>query len=78
MADYARKIGFKGKKLIEPKPFEPQEAATFRDGPTTAYWLTQWGLADEYGLNLDIDHNAKDFIKVLTTLLNKIPRTAWD
>ena len=56
MAEYAKKIGFTGRKLIEPKPFEPQESAVFRDGPTTAFWLSEWNLRREYGLNLEIDH----------------------
>lgn len=54
--DYARKNGFKGNFLIEPKPMEPSKHQYDFDAATCIGFLRQHGLADDFKLNLEVNH----------------------
>ena len=54
--DYARKQGFKGYFLIEPKPAEPTKHQYDFDAATVAGFLRQYGLQDDFKLNLEVNH----------------------
>lgn len=54
--DYARKNGFKGKFFIEPKPCEPSKHQYDYDSETVIGFLRQYGLQDDFSLNIEINH----------------------
>lgn len=54
--DYARKQGFKGIFLIEPKPCEPTKHQYDYDAATVLSFLRQYNLLDDFKLNLEVNH----------------------
>ena len=54
--DYARKNGFKGSFLIEPKPMEPSKHQYDFDAATVIGFLREFGLMDDFKLNLEVNH----------------------
>jgi xylose isomerase len=54
--DYARKIGFKGQLLIEPKPHEPTKHQYDFDAAHVLYFLERHDLADHFKLNIEANH----------------------
>ena len=54
--DYARSNGFKGTFFIEPKPCEPSKHQYDYDAETVIGFLRQFGLADDFKLNLEVNH----------------------
>lgn len=54
--DYARKHGFKGTFLIEPKPMEPTKHQYDYDSATIIGFLNKYGLADDFKLNIEVNH----------------------
>ena len=54
--DYARKQGFKGTFLIEPKPMEPTKHQYDFDAATVIGFLNQHGLQNDFKLNLEVNH----------------------
>ena len=54
--DYARKNGFKGNFLIEPKPAEPSKHQYDFDAATVAGFLREFDLLDDFKLNLEVNH----------------------
>ena len=54
--DYARKNGFKGTFLIEPKPMEPTKHQYDYDTATVINFLKQHGLAGDFKLNIEVNH----------------------
>ena len=50
--DYARKNGFKGTFFIEPKPCEPSKHQYDYDAATVKSFLQQYGLLEDFKLNL--------------------------
>ena len=54
--DYARKCGFKGNFLIEPKPMEPTKHQYDFDAETVIGFLRQHGLDKDFKLNLETNH----------------------
>lgn len=56
VADHKHKIGFKGTLLIEPKPQEPTKHQYDYDAATVHGFLIRHGLADEYRVNLEVNH----------------------
>ena len=54
--DYARKEGFMGTFFIEPKPAEPSKHQYDFDAATVIGFLQQQGLADDFKLNLEVNH----------------------
>ena len=55
--DYARKIGFKGPMLIEPKPKEPTKHQYDFDSATVLGFLREFGLANgDFKLNIENNH----------------------
>ncbi|WP_276388610.1 xylose isomerase [Eudoraea chungangensis] len=54
--DYARKKGFKGTFFIEPKPMEPMKHQYDFDAATVVGFLNQYGLQDDFKLNLEVNH----------------------
>lgn len=54
--EYARKEGFKGTFLIEPKPMEPMKHQYDFDAATTLGFLNKYGLQDDFKLNLEVNH----------------------
>lgn len=54
--DYARAQGFKGTFFIEPKPAEPSKHQYDFDAATVIGFLNQYGLADDFKLNLEVNH----------------------
>jgi xylose isomerase len=54
--DYARKQGFKGTFLIEPKPMEPTKHQYDFDSATIIGFLNKFGLADDFKLNIEVNH----------------------
>jgi xylose isomerase len=54
--DYARKQGFKGTFLIEPKPMEPTKHQYDYDAATIIGFLHKYGLADDFKLNIEVNH----------------------
>ncbi|EIE22260.1 xylose isomerase [Coccomyxa subellipsoidea C-169] len=53
---YKKKIGFKGALLLEPKPQEPTKHQYDWDAATTMGFLNQYGLSDEFKLNVECNH----------------------
>ncbi|RWU03983.1 xylose isomerase [Pedobacter chitinilyticus] len=54
--DYARKNGFKGTFFIEPKPCEPSKHQYDYDAATVKSFLQQYGLLEDFKLNLEVNH----------------------
>jgi xylose isomerase len=54
--DYARKQGFKGTFLIEPKPMEPSKHQYDFDAATVVGFLNKYGLAGDFKLNIEVNH----------------------
>ncbi len=54
--DYARKQGFKGNFLIEPKPMEPTKHQYDFDAATSLAFINKYGLQDDFKLNLEVNH----------------------
>jgi len=56
VAEHKHRIGFKGTLLIEPKPQEPTKHQYDYDVAAIRGFLERHGLADEYRLNLEVNH----------------------
>lgn len=54
--DYARANGFEGTFFIEPKPAEPSKHQYDFDAATVIGFLQQQGLAEDFKLNLEVNH----------------------
>jgi len=54
--DYARSQGFKGTFFIEPKPCEPSKHQYDYDSATVIGFLNNYGLADDFKLNIEVNH----------------------
>jgi xylose isomerase len=54
--DYGRKQGFTGTFLIEPKPMEPTKHQYDYDSATIIGFLNKYGLADDFKLNIEVNH----------------------
>lgn len=54
--DYARKHGFKGTFLIEPKPMEPTKHQYDADAETVIGFLRHFGLDKDFKLNIEVNH----------------------
>ncbi len=54
--DYARKNGFKGTFLIEPKPMEPTKHQYDYDSETVIGFLRYHGLDRDFKLNIEVNH----------------------
>jgi len=54
--DYARKQGFKGTFLIEPKPMEPMKHQYDFDVETVIGFLRYYGLDKDFKLNIEVNH----------------------
>lgn len=54
--DYARKNGFKGTFLIEPKPMEPTKHQYDYDSETVIGFLRHYGLDKDFKLNIEVNH----------------------
>jgi len=54
--DYARKNGFKGIFLIEPKPMEPTKHQYDYDCETVIGFLRQWDLLNDFKINIEVNH----------------------
>ena len=54
--DYARKNGFKGAFLIEPKPMEPMKHQYDFDAATVIAFLREFDLMDDFQLNIEVNH----------------------
>ncbi len=54
--DYARKQGFKGTFLVEPKPMEPTKHQYDYDVETVIGFLRNYGLDKDFKLNIEVNH----------------------
>lgn len=54
--DYARAQGFEGNFFIEPKPAEPSKHQYDFDAATVIGFLKEHGLADDFKLNIEVNH----------------------
>lgn len=54
--DYAKKIGFQGQFLIEPKPKEPTKHQYDSDAAACINFLRNYGLTDHFRLNIETNH----------------------
>ena len=54
--DYARKQGWNGTFLIEPKPMEPSKHQYDFDAATVIGFLRQYGLEKDFKLNIEVNH----------------------
>jgi xylose isomerase len=54
--DYARKQGFTGTFLVEPKPMEPTKHQYDFDAATVIGFLEKFGLAGDFKLNVEVNH----------------------
>jgi xylose isomerase len=54
--DYKKKLGFKCQFLIEPKPCEPTKHQYDSDAATTLNFLREFGLFDDFRLNIEANH----------------------
>ncbi len=54
--DYARKQGFTGTFLIEPKPMEPTKHQYDYDVAAIAGFLNKYGLTKDFKINIEINH----------------------
>ncbi|HEX2982373.1 MAG TPA: xylose isomerase, partial [Ignavibacteriales bacterium] len=55
-SDYARRQGFKGVFLIEPKPMEPTKHQYDYDAETVIGFLRHYGLDKDFKLNIEVNH----------------------
>lgn len=55
-ADYAKKIGFSGQLLIEPKPKEPTKHQYDFDCQSVFGFLIKHGLKDRFKFNIETNH----------------------
>jgi xylose isomerase len=56
VAEYKRTIGFTGTLLLEPKPQEPTKHQYDYDCATVHGFLDRYDLADEYRVNIEVNH----------------------
>ncbi|GAB3028493.1 xylose isomerase [Bowmanella dokdonensis] len=56
VVEHKHKIGFKGTLLIEPKPQEPTKHQYDYDSATVYGFLKQFGLEDEFRMNIEANH----------------------
>ena len=56
VAEHKHRIGFTGQLLLEPKPQEPTKHQYDYDTATVDAFLVRHGLADEYRVNLEVNH----------------------
>jgi xylose isomerase len=54
--DYARKQGWKGTFLIEPKPMEPSKHQYDFDAATVVGFIRHYGLDKDFKLNIEVNH----------------------
>lgn len=54
--DYARKNGFKGNFLVEPKPMEPTKHQYDYDTATSIGFLKNYGLENDFKINIEVNH----------------------
>jgi len=54
--DYARKQGFKGNFLVEPKPMEPTKHQYDYDTATSIGFLKNYGLEKDFKINIEVNH----------------------
>jgi xylose isomerase len=54
--DYARRSGFQGTLLIEPKPMEPTKHQYDFDAETVIGFLRHYGLDKDFKLNIEVNH----------------------
>jgi xylose isomerase len=54
--DYARRNGFKGTFLIEPKPMEPTKHQYDFDTATVIGFLNKYDLAGDFKMNIEVNH----------------------
>jgi xylose isomerase len=54
--EYGRRQGFRGTFLIEPKPMEPMKHQYDFDAATVIGFLREFGLADDFRLNIEVNH----------------------
>jgi xylose isomerase len=54
--DYARRQGFRGTFLIEPKPMEPTKHQYDYDAATVVGFLRHYGLDKDFKLNVEVNH----------------------
>ncbi len=54
--DYARKQGFNGTFLIEPKPMEPTKHQYDYDAATSLNFINNYGLEKDFKLNIEVNH----------------------
>jgi xylose isomerase len=54
--DYARKQGFQGTFLVEPKPMEPMKHQYDFDAATVIGFLREFNLQDDFKLNIEVNH----------------------
>jgi xylose isomerase len=54
--DYARKQGWKGTFLVEPKPMEPSKHQYDFDTATVIGFLKQYGLEKDFKMNIEVNH----------------------
>jgi xylose isomerase len=54
--DYGRSHGFQGTFLVEPKPMEPTKHQYDRDTATVIGFLRQFGLDQDFKLNIEVNH----------------------
>lgn len=54
--DYARKQGFKGTFLIEPKPMEPTKHQYDFDTETVIGFIKNYGLDNDFKVNIEVNH----------------------
>src|SRR2546426_86987 len=54
--DYKKQIGFKGQLYIEPKPKEPTKHQYDSDAAACLNFLREYGLLDDFKLNLETNH----------------------
>src|SRR5438132_6263389 len=54
--DYAKKIGFQGQFLVEPKPKEPTTHQYDFDAAAVVAFLRTYGLAEHFKLNVETNH----------------------
>jgi xylose isomerase len=55
--DYARRHGFTGTFLVEPKPMEPTKHQYDFDTATVIGFLHKFGLAGDFKLNIEVNHS---------------------
>jgi xylose isomerase len=54
--DYARKQGFTGNFLLEPKPMEPMKHQYDFDAATCINFINSYGLQNDFKLNIEVNH----------------------